>query len=264
MVRIEYGLFKGLQKLASKLPEEMNPKDAKALEKAQKGAQQRAEKFLAKSQKKMDAHAKKKLGRFTAYGLKIEFKGPIHEGNITFKITNNYLNRRGEELDVKGFKAFTAEASNQKKDYAKYMAEAMKEVEALSNLSSLVYEGKGKVPKNVPALALKVAKNVLSLLGIASMISFVQVAVSNMLYVFGGFSIIGMLGTLGILVGAGLTALLINKVRQYGFKDAFNYFKLQTREVSEGVNKAVQKNIKVASARPSVDYQVGLIISYRY
>ena len=74
MIRIEYGLFKGLQKLASKLPEEMSPKDAKALEKAQKGAQQRAEKFLAKSQKKMDAHAKKKLSRFTNYGLKIEFK----------------------------------------------------------------------------------------------------------------------------------------------------------------------------------------------
>ena len=33
----------------------------------------------------------------------------------------------------------------------------------------------------------------------------------------------------------------INKVERYGYKDAFNYFKLQTREVSEGVDRAVQK-----------------------
>ena len=113
---------------------------------------------------------------------------------------------------LKGLRLSLLKRVSKKKDYAKYMTEAMKEVEELSNLSSLVYEGKGKVPKDVPALALRVAKNVLSLLGIAAMIPPVQVAVSNMLFVFGSFSIIGMLGTLGILVGAGLTALLINKV----------------------------------------------------
>ena len=261
MIRVEYGLFKGLQKLASKLPEEMSPKDAEALEKAQKGAKERAKKFAEKTQKKMEAYAKKKLGRFTNYGLKIEYEGLLHKGDISFTLTNNYLNRRGEKLDAKGFKAFTAEVHKQKKDYAKYMTEAMEEVDRLINLSSLVYEGKGEVPKEVTSLTKKVVTNVLALLGIGTAL-YEGIACVGLL-IGGGIlemSILGVLGGLVGIVGAGLLALLINKVRQYGFKDAFKYFKLKSRDVEEGV----KESLKVASARPSVDYQVGLMMAYRY
>ena len=257
MIRVEYGLFKGLQKFASKLPKEMSPKDSEALEKAQKKAKANEKKFTESKQKELEAYTKKALGRFINYGVRIEYKGALHEGDITFTITNNYLNRRGEKLDPKGFEAFTAEASKQKKDYAKYLSQAKKEVERLSNLSSLAYEGKGKIPKKVTPTIQKIIRIIAAIFAIDYVAIMATVVVYIMVPAAATLQLSALLFGLGSLVGLGFLTLFAAKVAMYGLKDAVNYFKLKSRDVKESLGK-------VASARPSVDYQVGIMVAYRY
>ena len=260
MIRVEYGLFKGLQKLASKLPEEMNPKDAETLEKAKDKAKANEKKFTEKKRKEFEAYSKKTLGRFINYGVKIEYNGALHEGDITFTITNNFLNRRGEKLDPKGFEAFVAEASKQKKDYAKYLKQAKKEVDRLSNLSSLAYEGKGRIPKRVPPATEKIIRIIAALFGIKYVAFMAALVVHIMIPAAATLQLTVFIFSLGGLIGLGFLTLFAAKVAMYGIKDAVNYFKLKSRDVSEKV-----KNLsKVASARPSVDYQVGIMVAYSH
>ena len=261
MIRVEYGLFKGLQKLASKLPEEMSEEDSLMLEGARENARKNVSRFKAEAQKKMDSFAEKALEKYGAYGLKISFEGAIHKGKINIRLENDYLGRKGDVLSLKEFKAFTAENLKLRKDYAKFFVEALNEIEKLSNLSSMAYEGKGVIPDNVPRNVPKMVNALFSILKLGGYLVLIFIAMlilsagSVAVAQFGWWAGLAKLGAvlnwlpiLGTIAGIMFVKFMISKIRMYGFKGTLNYLKLKART-----------GIKFAHSVPSLDYQLGVI-----
>ena len=243
-IRFNYGLMKGLQKLASE-PESLSNKEREMLDEAKKKSKANLKKVLDKAKDKMDSYVERALSKYGAYGVSIEVRGAIHNGDISFKITNNYLNRRGDILDLKEFKAFVAEAHKLKKDYAEYLAEAVEEVEKLSNLSSIVYEGKGEVPKEPNRKTKMLIGLVTHILDLGAYVTQVLMVLALMT----GQS--GVLIYLSIILGAGLFRWLMTSVRKYGFKGTVNRVKLKARNLT-----------KLAHGAPSLKKQAYLLSEF--
>jgi hypothetical protein len=225
-IRFNYGLMKGLQKLASGT-QSLSNKEQEMLDNAKRDSKANLKKVLDKAKDKMDSYVEKSLSKYGAYGVFIEVRGAIHNGDISFKITNNYLNRRGDTLDLKEFKAFVAETSKLNKDYAKYLEKAVEEVEKLSNLSLVVYEGKGEVPKEPSRktkMLISLVTHILDLGAHATQILMVLAILTGQP---------GVMAYLSIILGAGLFRWLMASVRKYGFKGTVNRVKLKARNLTK-------------------------------
>ena len=244
-IRFNYGLMKGLQKLASK-PEALSESEQKLIEDAKKKSKANLSKVLDKAKADMDKYVMKTLRKHSvAYGFLIAIQGPIHKGNVFFKFTHNFFNRRGDVVELKEFRKLASEASKEGKDYAPHMLKALEEIDRLSNLSSIVYEGKGEVPKEVNPKT----KMLINLVGFLLDTGVMAIQVMMVSALVAGHSAVLML--ISIILGGALFRWLLGSVRVHGFKGTIDRIKLNTKRFS-----------RTAHAKPSLRKQAYLLSEF--
>lgn len=259
VIRLNYGLMKSAQlltKVATGVDDvAISDKERAKLKEQAEKAKKKMEAKAKKEQELFQNEIKKKLAYHGANGIKINFHGEIHKGNLQITLTKNFFNMRGKELSLKEFGKVVSQAQKERKPFAKDMAKAQEEVEKYMEISANVASGKIDVPKKGIAYQILVA--IAKIAGIA--IGFAALAIFSATGILGLF-----LGTAGfglpvLLAGfkyLGLTFLvgwLMKTIKKFGFKGAMRAI----GNIVSGAGDAIRN--RTASHLPSTAHQVTML-----
>ena len=226
VIRLHYGLMKSAQQL-TKIAEGVDDitlsdkERAKLKEQAEK-AKKKIEAKAKKEQELLQVELKKKLAYHGANGIKINFHGQLHKGNIQITLTKNFFNMRGKELNLKDFEKVVSQAQKERKPFAKDMAKAQEELAKYMEMSKAVASGKINVPKKGIAyqVLMAIAKIAGVTIGFAALAIFGSSAIISILIGLSGLGVSYLIAGLGYLGLAFLVGWLMKTIKKFGFKGA--------------------------------------------